>query len=197
MQKFMVYLLYRMETHVWKTIVALIVLAFLILVFRSTTWADTAYYKVVDTDPDRGATTVPQDAFGDKFSKVAYLDQGWKESDSLWFYNTTQGSDLLPYDFFVSLEQDKSEELFRSPENINRYRYLPQKKTKSNPDALPLGMVADTYRGKKYMGFTCAACHTSQVNYNGVGIRIDGGAGAADMDSFMNGLQSARQTTAL
>ena len=38
---------------------------------------------------------------------------------------------------------------------------MPQKKTKSNPDALPLGMVADTYRGQKYMGFTCAACHSS------------------------------------
>ena len=43
-------------------------------------------------------------------------------------------------------------------------------------------MVADTYDGVKYMGFTCAACHSSQINYNGVGIRIDGGPAAADMD---------------
>ena len=88
-------------------------------------------------DPDRGATTVSADVFGDSFSRVEYLDQGWKENDSLWIYNVTQGSDLLPYDFFIALEQEDSQELFRSPENMNGFRYLPQKPTRSNPDALP------------------------------------------------------------
>ena len=58
--------------------------------------------------------------------------QGWAPSDSLWYYNVTQGSDLLPYDFFLALEQEKSEESFRAPANMNRFRYLPQKKTRSN-----------------------------------------------------------------
>jgi len=195
MQKYLVALFYRIGTriHGWIGLAVLLLIVFLLL--RSTTWLDRAYYKFIDDDPLRGASTVSADIFGDKFEKVVYLPQGWTPVDSLWFYNTTQGSDLMPYDFFIALEQEESTEPFRSRENMNRYRYLPQRATHGNPDALPVGMVEDTYRGKKYMGFTCAACHSSQVNYNGVGIRIDGGPGAADMDGFMRGLAASLVAT--
>lgn len=148
-------------------------------------------WQVSDNDPDRGATFVKQDVFGDSVNKIVYLDQNWKPAQSLWFYTTTQGSDLLPYDFFLSLEQAGKTELFRSDENINRYRYLPQKKTSSNPDALPVGFVKDNYLHKDYMGFTCAACHTGQINYKGIGMRIDGGPANADMAGFLQGLTDA------
>lgn len=196
MQKFFVYLLYKIEGHVWKSIAIAVVVIVLLILSASTTWYETAWYMARDSNDNRGATTVPIDALGDaKLSKVVFLNQNWDASDSLWFYNTTQGSDLLPYDFFMALEQATSQEPFRSAENMNRYRYLPQQKTGGNPDALPVGMVADKYRGEKYMGFTCAACHTSQVDYNGVGIRIDGGPGEADMDGFMNGLADSLDAT--
>jgi hypothetical protein len=143
----------------------------------------------------RGAATVAQDPFGDKFSSVRYLWQGWEPADSLWFYNTTQGSDLLPYDFFLALEKPGTTEPFRSNENMNYYRYLPQKATRSNPDGLPVGFVKDSYRDKDYLGFTCAACHTSQLNYNGIGIRIDGGPSGADMDSFLSDLAKGLRDT--
>ena len=39
---------------------------------------------IPETDPDRGATTVQQDTFGDSYTTVKYLDQGWDISDSLW-----------------------------------------------------------------------------------------------------------------
>ena len=182
-----------------RTLCKIGLLAFLLaasfLLVRSTTLFARTYYRFRESDPGRGAATVSVDIFGDQFKRVTYLDQGWAPSDSLWFYTTTQGSDLLPYDFFIALEQEKSQEPFRSPENINRYRYLAQKATPSNPDALPVGFVADHYRGKKYMGLTCAACHTSQVNFKGVGIRIDGGPAAADMDTFMKDLASSLAAT--
>lgn len=152
-------------------------------------------HKIWDHDPDRGAIAIKDDPFDKNIDKVVYLEQNWTPSDSLWFYSTTQGSDLIPYDFFVALEQTGKPVPFSSPENMNHYRYLPQKATSSNPDGLPVGMVADTYKGKKYMGFSCAACHTSQINYNGMGIRIDGGQAAADMDSFMNDLDKALAAT--
>ncbi|MCH8621017.1 di-heme-cytochrome C peroxidase [Undibacterium sp. TS12] len=148
-------------------------------------------WQVSDDDPDRGATTVKNDVFGDSASKIVYLEQNWKPAQSLWFYTTTQGSNLLPYDFFLVLEQAGKPELFRSDENINRYRYLPQKKTSSNPDALPVGFVKDNYLKKDYMGFTCAACHTAQINYKGTGMRIDGGPATADMSGFLQGLTEA------
>ena len=178
-----------------KKAVAAITLLILILLSRATTMYSRAYYRMAESDPERGAATASADVFGDSFKDVKYLDQGWSPADSMWFYTTTQGSDLLPYDFFIAVEQEKSQEPFRSPENMNRYRYLPQKATRSNPDALPVGMVADTYRGKKYFGYTCAACHTSQVNYNGVGLRIDGGPAGADMDELVNALAAALAAT--
>jgi cytochrome c2 len=139
-----------------------------------------------DKDPDRGATTVKQDVFGDQFNTVEYLpSQNWQPADSLWFYSVTQGSNMMPYDFFMVLEKKGTSELFRSNENMNRYRYLPQKATSSNPDALPVGFVKDTYKGDDYIGLTCAACHTGQINYKGKGIRIDGGPAGADMETFM------------
>jgi hypothetical protein len=58
-------------------------------------------YEFRDSDPDRGAIMSGTDKFGDRFSQVTYLAQGWSASDSLWFYNTSQGSNLLPYSFFL------------------------------------------------------------------------------------------------
>ena len=149
-----------------------------------------------DKDPDRGATTVKQDVFGDQFDTVEYLpSQNWQPADSLWFYSVTQGSDMMPYDFFMVLEKKGTSEPFRSNENMNRYRYLPQKATSSNPDALPVGFVKDTYKGNDYVGLTCAACHTGQINYKGKGIRIDGGPAGADMETFMADIVRAMKAT--
>ena len=117
MQKAVIYLLYKIRTNLTRTAAVAALLILFLLLFRSTTWFDTAYYNsVLGHDPDRGATTVSEDVFGDSFSRVVYLDQGWEEDDSLWFYNVTQGSDLLPYDFFIALEQEGSQKLFRFPE---------------------------------------------------------------------------------
>lgn len=173
-------------------LVLLLVAAFALTFGYSAIWTHKIWWNAPD---NRGAATVKEDRFGDSYTSVKYLDQAWKAPDSLWFYTTTQGSDLLPYDFFVVLEQADSREPFLTPENMNRYRYLPQDKTSFNPDGLPVGMVADTYKHKTYMGFTCAACHTSQINYKGTGIRIDGGQAAADMNSFMNDLGKALAAT--
>ena len=171
-----------------RYVLAAAALFFLLL---SVTSAVARAYAFWDDDAERGATLVAHDLFGDSYRSVRYLPQGWTANKSLWFYNTTQGSDLIPYDFFMSLEKPGTVELLRSNENINAYRYLPRKATFANRDALPVGFVKDEYNGKEYFGLTCAACHTSQVNYGGVGIRIDGGPGAADMDKFVFDLEKS------
>lgn len=148
-----------------------------------------------DADSDRGAAMVKQDIFGDSFTAIKYLDQGWTPADSLWFYTITQGSDMMPYDFFLELEQAGKPELFRSNENMNRYRYLPQRATASNPDGLPVGFVKDDYKGKEYIGLACSACHTGQINYQRKGIRIDGGPASADMETFMADIVRALKAT--
>jgi len=138
----------------------------------------------VVADKDRYAETSALDIFGDTTDKIAYLDQNWDRYDSLWFYFTTQGSDFMPYEVFLALEQTDKTELFRSSENMNKYRFLNQKPRYDNPDGFPVGFVKDDYQGKNYIGFTCAACHTTQINYQGTGIRIDGAPALADFEVF-------------
>ena len=52
-------------------------------------------YDFWDHDPDRGAMAMTEDALGEPFETPVYLEQNWAPKDSLWFYNTTQGSCLL------------------------------------------------------------------------------------------------------
>jgi hypothetical protein len=65
----------------------------------------TKTYQGWDDDPDRGAIAVDHGSADESYQTPEYLSQGWNESDSLWFYNTTQGSGLMPYDFLIALEQ--------------------------------------------------------------------------------------------
>lgn len=185
--------IFFLSKHKWSLIGAIIFLSAFALAIGKI-------YQGWDDDPDRGAIAITDGAFGEDFPTPVYLDQGWSPEDSLWFYNTTQGSALIPYDFFVVLEQESSQERLGSDNNMDRYRYLPQKPTFFNPDGFPVGFVKETYQGKDYMGYTCAACHTSQLNYtdkNGktTAIRIDGGPAMADMVSFLVALEKSMQAT--
>lgn len=162
----------------------------------ATTLAGCTYTSQgVVASKDRYAEAQQDDHFGDTVEEIVYLDQNWDRWDSLWFYNTTQGSNFLPYDIFVNLEQKDSEVLFRDSENMSRYRYLIQRDSWDNPDGLPVGFVKDSYQGNDYVGFTCAACHTGQVNYKGTGIRIDGGPALSDMDGMLLALEEALRAT--
>ncbi len=131
-----------------------LILVIVILPLSLLTVIASKYYQGSDRDEDRGAIGVSSQSMGESYTKPVYIDQGWEESDSLWFYNTTQGSNLLPYDFFIELEQIDSTEKFIAPENIDSLRYLPQKATVFNPDALPVGFVKDTYKSRDYVGLT-------------------------------------------
>jgi hypothetical protein len=61
-----------------------------------------------------------------------------------------------------------------------------------NPDGLPVGFARTTgYKdpttGEELpdqIGLTCAACHTGQLEYNGVSLRVDGGPAVTDLGKF-------------
>jgi len=174
----------------WYALAIAVVIVF--AVSAISTYISNTWY--VDSDDDRGALNATE-AYGEAVRSIAYLDQGWKPSDSMWYDTVTQGSDLLPYDFFLVL-RNKDGSLFRDNDRMNAvYRYLPRRPTPGNRDGLPIGMVRDNYRGRNYMGFTCAACHTGQVNYHGQAYRIDGAPAMADMDGFLNDMSRALVNT--
>ena len=82
-----------------------------------------------------------QDPLGEPVTRVAYLAQNWSPGQSMQFYFTSQGSQIIPYDWFLALEQPDSATLFRDNQNILKYRYLPQNPGPKNPDGLPVGFV--------------------------------------------------------
>ena len=117
--------------------------------------------------------------------EVIYLKQGWSDQDRLQYYYTSQGTAVLPYEMFLNLEEASSTDLFRSDRVASSYGLFPQAADPTyNPDGLPVGvtkarpkcLTAAGTEGRNELRITCAACHTSQLNYKGAKIRIDGGA---------------------
>jgi cytochrome c5 len=133
----------------------------------------------------------------DTTGRVINLAQNWSEQQQQWFWFTSQGSRLLPYDWYLALEQAGSNELFRSDAHMDRLRFLLEKPSAANPDGLPVGFAKDTdAQGGAWVGLTCSACHTGQVNYKGTMMRIDGAPTLADHFRFSDELVAALQATA-
>lgn len=122
---------------------------------------------------------------------TVYLDQNWSNQDRQYFYFTDQGSRFISYDIFINLEQGSSDILFRDPGNMLRFGYIPVPASALNPDGLPIGFT----RAENQVGFTCAACHTQQIKYDGKFIRIDGGQSFADFLLFRSELEAALNAT--
>ncbi|GAA5508036.1 catalase family protein [Novipirellula caenicola] len=76
-------------------------------------------------------------------AQTTYLDQGWSDEQRHEFYFTPQGSQLIPYQWFLALEQVDSDVPFRDAANLRRYGLLPSEPTERNPDGLPIGFVRD------------------------------------------------------
>ncbi|HEX2572198.1 MAG TPA: di-heme-cytochrome C peroxidase [Polyangia bacterium] len=138
------------------------------------------------------------DAYGD----VIELDQGWTDDTQQAFYNTPQGSDIIPYAWAQVLEQKDSNKAFLDPAHIERFRYLPRKKTSSNPDGLPVGWTkGKDASGREWLGMACASCHTGQIEYTNpktrqtMAIRIDGAPTLADFNSMNVALVAALKAT--
>ena len=105
-------------------------------------------------------------------SKAVLLKQNWTDEEANWFYNISQGSHLVPYSWFLHLEQADAETLFRDDKNLHQLGFIPRSKSIGNPDGLPVGFAKDPSDGgdnSDWLGLNCAACHTVQVNYKDVG----------------------------
>lgn len=140
---------------------------------------------------ERGGLVFANDGHGDGATRLVYLDQGWNPAETRWYYHADQGSVLIPRRVFLNLEQPDAPEKFLAPDHVNRLRFLPQTATPDNPDALPVGFAVHEDR----IGLTCAACHTAQLDYNGVAMRIEGGQALIDLDGFLEDVERSLANT--
>jgi mono/diheme cytochrome c family protein len=129
---------------------------------------------------------------------LQYAKQGWTEDERQAFYTTSQGSHMMPYLWFKALRRLDIDEPFGA-DQLQRYGYLPNDKSKPNPEGLPVGLVIDGDVATGYLGMTCAACHTGQIEYvkNGVTqqLRIDGAPATANLQLFLSDLTAAARAT--
>jgi hypothetical protein len=126
--------------------------------------------------------------------KPECLGQGWSNNDRTFFYTTSQGLQLMPYDWFLVLERPCSNVLFRV-DSLTRFGRLAFA-DRSNPDGLPLGFVKDSGETGDWLGMTCAACHSAQMKFAGKTLQMDGGPTDADMWAFISELGAALAETA-
>lgn len=128
--------------------------------------------------------------------EVIYLDQGWDHKTRQQLSFTSFGSRLVPYDWFLVLEQADNTNLFRDDANLNALGFITTSANEYNPDGLPVGLVRDVdSKQGDYIGLTCAACHTGQVSVAGKRIRIDGGQALIDFTQFEQQLLASLKAT--
>jgi hypothetical protein len=144
--------------------------------------------------------------------QVRYLDsQGWSPSIRDRFHYASQGSEIIPYDWFLALEEPHSSTLFK--DDLKNYGFLFEPAEDDpehlNPDNLPIGfakhdesLTLNELKEAHWVGLTCAACHTGALTYRAkptdttdTTLILDGAPTSADFGAFIRDLAMAVQAT--
>ncbi|WP_377190480.1 di-heme-cytochrome C peroxidase [Ruegeria meonggei] len=131
------------------------------------------------------------------------VPQNWDSTQRQEFWFTDQGSRIIPYVWFLHLEQPNGTARFSASDNLNKYRYLPQNPTELNPDGLPIGFTRGLVGGNReygaisedWLGLNCAACHSGQVEYQGSKYLIDGAPTMGDFQRMFRDLAASMEAT--
>ena len=127
-----------------------------------------------------------------KGKEVVSIDQDIPLAKLKEIYHLSQGTEIIPYSWFLHLEQPLREELFRSEDNLCIYKVIPDQ---DHPDQLPVGFTRTKDKGhpivENWLGFTCAACHTGQIEFGNKKILINGGQSMWDIKNFVKHLLQA------
>jgi mono/diheme cytochrome c family protein len=147
-------------------------------------------------------------AYGPQRSAV-WLEQGWTPGERERYHHRSQGTATLPVPlaWFMALEQPdpslSARGLFSDPAYLDRFGFIPDGISGSNPQGLPVGLAVtrgvnpSTGEAFEQIGFTCAACHTGRMTYNGTQIFVDGGPAMIELGKFRKGLADALAMTSL
>jgi mono/diheme cytochrome c family protein len=132
--------------------------------------------------------------------QLVRAEQGWTDDQRLHFHHTPQGTRLVPYEWFMALEQPCLSlfgcDLFADKTYLARFGFLAsQPDPKLNPDALPVGFARqedfydpDTKTSYAVVGLTCAACHTAELHYQNYAVRVDGAPAMINVTEFQKAL---------
>ncbi|MDP3067945.1 MAG: di-heme-cytochrome C peroxidase [Methylocystis sp.] len=124
-------------------------------------------------------------------AEVKYADQGahWAPADRDDFYSLDQGARIMPLNWIRALRHSDGKHFLE--DGLKRYGYLPN--PNSPTPGLPVGFLAASEQGAQFFSMTCSACHTRQIDVNGVSWRIDGGPALSDFQSLLADIDTAFQ----
>jgi hypothetical protein len=141
--------------------------------------------------PETSPSVSPQSA-------VTYLPNGWSDAERAEYYHLAEGSELMPYALLANLKSVKTGKPFL--EGMERFGFLPDPKSGTNPDGMPVGMTVGRSRnasakGVEMVGFSCAACHVGELTYRGKRVRIDGAPALIDLQAYQVEFQQSLDAT--
>lgn len=148
--------------------------------------------------PAKPSTTTAPAPTSSCAANTTFLDQGWSPELRELVYHTPQGSRLMPYSWFLALEQPSGGGKFTAPDYLSKFGLLIDGKSSLNPDGLPVGFAKDptSLPGTgQWVGLNCSTCHTGEVSYQGKKFRVEGAPTQADIGAFLNDLALAVKTT--
>jgi hypothetical protein len=122
-----------------------------------------------------------------------HLNQGWSPLEEWEFWYTSQGSQMISYDWFLALDQPEHPIPFAAPEYLAELGFVAAPRGRCNPDALPLGFALDVSTGQ--LGLSCAACHTRLIRTAGREILVNGAPAEIHFNRFVTRLAEALEHT--
>jgi mono/diheme cytochrome c family protein len=137
-------------------------------------------------EPEARASAACRPVVPPRFQALA---QGWNEQQQQQFWFTSQGSEMLPRDWFLALEQPQGEGLFRESAHLRGFGFIPAPVSACNPDGLPIGFALDRDSGA--LGLTCAACHTRRLDVGGRELLVNGAPADIDFGGFVGALAAS------
>lgn len=132
--------------------------------------------------------------------QMIHAEQGWTKDQQFHFRHTPQGTRLIPYAWFMALEQPcfslSGCEPFRDKTYLSRFGFLAgETESTLNPDGLPVGFARqenfydpETHQTYPVVGLNCAACHTGELHYRKYAVQIDGAPGMIETAQFQKAL---------
>jgi mono/diheme cytochrome c family protein len=147
------------------------------------------------TDTRTGGAATDDPAAGSPIISPAGPKPGLNAEERQVFYGTPMGNAVLPLDWLRAMKSKTTGQPFT--DNLERFGLVTNEE---NPSGLPIGLALEEPVGVgdvvgKWVGVNCAACHTSQITYQGKLVRVDGGASLFNLDAFYREMfQSLEET---
>jgi hypothetical protein len=129
------------------------------------------------------------------------IDQSVDQATLSRYHHTDQGTRLIPAAWLAAVQKADGSGPVMGATNLRALGFIidDRQADRSNPYGWPIGFsVSDpsVSGGVPVAGFTCALCHTGQIEYKGTAIQIEGGQAYIDLPGFVTGLVAALAATA-